>query len=100
MGLSVALTIVVMGWAVRENRHHQIELAQASAARDLRVNQFLRDEVCERLELRDEIQISYLKAAASKYAYTDAPYAEVLLNAAQALEFTQRGCKAQIPGEG
>ena len=64
------------------------------------VNQFLRTEVCERLGVRDEIQLSYLQAAYNRYAETDPDYALVLANAIQAIEFTRRGCIQELPDTG
>ena len=97
LAMSIVMIIFLLGWTVWENHVHQDELAAAVVTRQAEVNQFLRTEVCDRLELRDEIQISYLKAAAGKYAATDPAYSNVLSNAALALEFTQNGCKNQLP---
>ena len=98
LATSIATIIFLLGWTVWENHAHQDELAAAVVERQAEVNQFLRTEVCERLELRDEIQISYLKAAAARYEKADPAYAGILSNAALALQFTQSGCKRQLPG--
>ena len=98
LGASLAIIVALSGWTIREALLHDQELQAAVVQRQAEVNQFLRTEVCERLELRDEIQIGYLKAAAAKYAVTDPVYSGILSDAAVALEFTQEGCKSQLPG--
>jgi len=95
--VSIVLSFTLVGWTVRENRVHQRELAAAVVERDKPVNKFLRTEVCDRLRIRDEIQINYLQAAARQWRPIDPAYSEVLQNAAQALEFTKEGCTSELP---
>ncbi len=93
---SLAVIVLLVGVTIRQDRQHRDDLAAAVVERNRSVNQFLR-EVCERLELRDEIQIGYLKAAAAQYDKSDPAYASVLADAAFALEITQKGCKENLP---
>ena len=102
--LSIILVLMLIGYTVRENRHRQAELAEqvverekVEAARERSINRFLRMEVCERLELRDEIQLAYLRAALSRVAGEDSELESVVGQAIRALEITQRGCTAEIP---
>lgn len=97
LSMSMIVWLLLFGYILRQNHAHQEELAAAVAERDNDVNRFLRAEVCDRLRLRDEIQISYLRAAANKNRPTDPLYADVLEDAATAIEFTKEGCLTELP---
>ena len=96
MALSLILVMGMIGYVIRENRAHQDELAAAVEERERAVNTFL-TEICDRLSIRDDIQISYLQVASARYALEDPDYAETLARAAQALQVTQSGCLEGIP---
>ena len=96
MALSLMLVLLMVGYVIREARQHQAELAIAVREREEAVNTFL-SAICDRLEIRDEIQINYLQVAASRYQREDPDYADVLARAAEALQITQSGCLEEIP---
>ena len=68
---SLVLIVFLIGLYLREDHLHNRELAAAVNARQLEVNQFLRTEVCDRLKIRDDIQINYLQAAVARYEASD-----------------------------
>lgn len=97
MALSLMLVLIMVAYVIREDRQEQETIATELDIRSRRVNEFLRTEVCERLGIRDEIQLSYLRAAYDRYVDSDPPFAEVLANAIRAIEFTRSGCLREIP---
>ena len=97
LGVSLLVIVFLVGWTLRENRQHQKDLAAAVVFRQKEVNQFLRFEVCERLEIRDSIQIQYLQAAIERYEKSDPEFANVLAGSARALLFTQEDRAANLP---
>jgi hypothetical protein len=99
MAVSVIVTLGVLSFAINENRQHQQDIAQGIKERNASLNEFLRTEVCERLELRDEIQLSYLRFVLGTLENTGQFY-RVLEDAIFALEVTQKGCFAEIPKGG
>ena len=96
MSLSIVLVIAMLGYVIREDGNHRAELALAVQTRGEALAAYL-EELCERLQIRDDIQISYLQAASARYAKEDPEYSETLASAAQALEITQSGCLEGIP---
>lgn len=97
MAVSVIAVLGLIGYTVRENYHHQQQLAAAVDERQREINRFLRVEVCDRFELRDEIHLSYLREARERYRRSDPRFSRTLADAIIALEFTQRGCVDEIP---
>jgi hypothetical protein len=93
MAASILISVLLVGYILRENAQHQKDLIQQRTE----LIQFLRVEVCERLLLRDEIQIQYLAAAVLRYQDDDPEYAAQLQTAVQALQFTKNGCASELP---
>jgi hypothetical protein len=99
MAVSIIVTLGVLSFAIRANRQYQQDIAQGIADRNSSLNQFLRAEVCDRLELRDEIQLSYLRFVLGTLE-RGSQFHIVLEDAIYALEVTQKGCAAGIPKGG
>jgi hypothetical protein len=93
MAFSIFASVLLVGYILRENAQHQKDLLQQRSE----LIQFLRVEVCERLLLRDEIQIQYLAAAVLRYGDDDPEYAAQLQQAVEALQFTKNGCASELP---
>ena len=96
MTLSIVVVIAMFGYVIREQGRHRAELAASVQTREENVTAYL-EELCERLEIRDEIQVGYLQAAAARYTKSDPDYAETLSRAAEALLVSQSGCREGIP---
>jgi uracil phosphoribosyltransferase len=84
---------LLIGYIVREETQHRKELREQQKQTTV----FLRREVCARLQYRDEIFGTVLQAAATKYAGSDPTFANVLLSAMEALEFSTNRCLTQLP---
>jgi hypothetical protein len=93
MAFSILASLLLVGYILHENAQHQKDLIQQRTE----LIQFLRVEVCERLLLRDEIQIRYLAAAVLRYGDDDPEYAAQLQSAVEALQFTKNGCASELP---
>jgi hypothetical protein len=93
IAVSVIIIVLMIGWVLREDAIHNRDLKQQQTD----TLRFLRTEVCDRLLLRDEIQIGYLTAAYLRYVDDDPEYGAQLLTAIEALKFTKDGCLDELP---
>lgn len=98
---AVAIVVVIGlgGYTYIADRHNDEALQELEVERQREINAFLRDQVCARIELRDEINIAILDDARRRArAAGRFETARNLDGFIQAIENAQGECVGEIPG--
>ena len=96
---AIIVVIALAGYTYASNLGHERDLRALNVQRQREINVFLREQVCARIELRDEINIAILDDARRRAA--EAGLSELALNYEEfiaAIQNAQGECIEEIPG--